>query len=357
MKRSHFAAVAALLTLTMLFTLLTAGCTSGDDKANESVTPTQKVTNTTPTDEPKESPTPTPTEEPQPSPTPTPDPSLRAEVPYGKWNSLNKLYEKAYDIGEKYGVRIYVADLVPQEILEYVSGVDYVNAANITATLDELDYLLGLFPENFFVKFLDEFIDFHDLPFEIYVAGEADHVNAVTYLDYVEGDDEDWHYTHYGVYIDTPPAEQAYMLSFYLASSIASATNIARTWNEEEDPGTVAMSFETWMSLNPSDFVYLDDNVTVAAATALQEKYWEYFLIPSQTMNIYSDQFALFGYLFMDTAANDITDVSPQYLKKVGYYLECLRKDLDSSNWPAETSWEATYHKMCKKAGVEPGWQ
>jgi len=68
---------------------------------------------------------------------------------YGKIDELKPLYDRAMEIGNKYGVYIYIADLVPEEGVQ--EGINQLtDAEQIASALDRIDAVLGQYPEGFF---------------------------------------------------------------------------------------------------------------------------------------------------------------------------------------------------------------
>lgn len=69
---------------------------------------------------------------------------------YGEISDLKDLYDRAMEIGNRYGVEIYIADLVTEDRFHSGEAKQLLDKETISSTLDTLDSVLSLYPEDYF---------------------------------------------------------------------------------------------------------------------------------------------------------------------------------------------------------------
>ncbi|MBR6020230.1 MAG: hypothetical protein IK055_08460 [Lachnospiraceae bacterium] len=351
MKRKPSIPYCILLLLILVMATVAYGCGKETEDPEPKATPTAVPTAKQPTPEP----TATPTEEAEPTPTntPTPEPNKRPEVTYGKWNSLNSVYELAYDIGEKHGVKIYAADLLPNEVIKQLGGRTFADKQPVLAELEQLDSILDIFPKDFFRQMISDVPI--EIPFSFYLGMDSDKIRGIDFVAVLDGpqDSPDSELLGIGIYINSPETgTHEYLPSntyFAIATAYQDYCYSMSTWGK-----TQLFDEDIWMSLQPEGFHYVGDNNLTEATMA---QYIDYFQYPRQCYGSWDDRNVILCILFEFTYTNESMKLPAPTLKKMGYLVDCLRDSLATEDWPAETKWEAEYKRLCKIAGVEPGWK
>lgn len=339
----------SLLGLVVLIAvIMLAGCGSGDKKPTPTPTlppePTGEITDD-PTDDPGD------IDDPGVTATPTPtDYPKREEVTYGEIEKLYPLYETAYDFGKKHGVTFYIADLVPDYVLTTMEAEQQTDYFRIYKTLNLLDKCLDLYPDGFFES------NDGEENMAIYIVSHAPGFYSIA-LGWGYDDNGDvWE----GFFVQADEEEMWDEYDFRFHYVVSWYLNEALDYYEDyfNEPGPY--STEKWLSFMPKDFAYLNDYDNFDKIDAYGEKFYpEYLRYYSAVIDEDCDRSYTFADLLWCTQNDTCPELSKTYLKKMGYLIECYRKiyEFDVKPWPSETSWEATYRKLCEKAGVEPGYK
>ena len=262
----------------------------------------------------------------------TRDPSvLHEQTAYtGSSPELQALYKRAAELGNKYGVYIYLGDAIPGYI---VHGIITDTAIKLVDNaLDALESVLGKFPDGFFERFV--WGDFTGL--EFYLLGGIDHHEVMTYR---TGD-----VYCFGCEVDYWNVQDKAEQEERIADIIFSATDLLlKSYFENfADP---TFSEKIWRSLKPEAFTYIGDK------NGDNEK---------ELYETYKDEFANFA--AMRCATKERTQlmmsilqgkpVSGKCLAKAEFYSRCIREAFDDSAWPAKTAWEEEIERQKQAAAA-----
>ena len=222
----------------------------GGDKTDPKPDPTPTPTPTpnpkpdptpTPTPDPKPDPTPTPTPDPKPDPTPTPDPEPEPVV------DENDVLRKR--IGQSYGVPISYGDEIKNYTVGGMSVTPITDEEDVEAALEEIDELLGLYPDGFFDEFSTA-----GMSLEIYLIKKYSTANVTGVTDRVGG------HAIISVATDFPMPETLHHEILHYTEAYIKARG---------------GSFRNWGNYNPSDFTYGTVNSTYSyAATGRANSYF-----------------------------------------------------------------------------------
>ncbi len=284
----------------------------------------------------------------KPTAAPTPEPYSIAlndnsaahsqEVRYGAIDELKEQYERAAEIGSRHGIYIYIADLVPNWILEHGNRTQ-CDPALVKRSLDQVERVLGYYPEGYFDQLL--FDDFYGL--DLYLVAYS--AVAMGYTSFGPQDPEngtDMTRVRHFVCIDCEDLLIDNM-SNTLPHELAHVADRRLSYVSEHEDGHL-FSEEAWSALNPEGFVYpYDDEELTNEIIEQHVEYLEYFSNSYAMQNPLEDRANLMGYL--SSAAMGDSELNPdRYFEpciiKMEFYLRCLRDAFDTSSWPEKTLWE-----------------
>lgn len=261
------------------------------------------------------------------------------EVRYGGIEELREQYERAAEIGSRHGIYIYIADLVPNWILAHGNETQ-CDPALVKRSLDQVERILGYYPEGYFDQLLfDEFYGL-DLYLVAYSSVAMGSTSFGPEVDPVGGTDMS-RMRHFvcidceDLLIDT--------LSNTLPHELAHVTDRRLQYVSEHEEGRL-FSEEAWNALNPEGFVYpYDDEELTNEIIEQHVEYLEYFSNSYAMQNPLEDRANLMGYLSRAAMGDSELDPDRYFepcLIKTEFYLRCLRDAFDTSSWPEKTVWE-----------------
>jgi len=289
-------------------------------------------------------------DDPDATPTPTEYPK-REGVLYGSDEKLYTMYEQAADIGAKYHIKIYIADLVPDEVLTFIRAERQTNSYRIFKALQTLDAALKYYPEDFFGE--ADYAEKEDT-FDVYlVSNSPNFYSAIMCFDY-DQEGNGWE----GMVIQGEEQEEWDDYGWRFAYCLMNT--FANYWDyfEEVDPSECIYRTDTWMSLQPEGFKYLGEGVDEDQCAEYAANYPDYFRYDWEVMDSITDRDYVLADLFWCMENSKLIEMPAPYLRKMGYLIECIRDDhTRSDRWPEQTSWETMYAKLCEKSGVQPGWK
>ncbi len=288
--------------------------------------------------------------DPDASPTPTEYPK-REGVLYGSDEKLYSMYEQAADIGARYRVKIYIADLVPDEVLDFIRAERQMNSYRIYKALTALEDVLKYYPEDFFggVDYAE-----NDFAFNIYIVSNSPNFySAIMCYDYDE-EGNGWE----GMVMQGE--EQEEWDEYYWRFPFCLMYDFCQGFDyfSVADPSMTIYREDTWMSLQPEGFKYLGEGADDDKCKEYAENYPDHFRYEWEVRDTVSDRSYIFADLFWCMKNARVVEMPAPYLRKMGYLLDCIRDfSTRSDGWPEYTTWEAMYVRLCEKSGVQPGWK
>ncbi len=228
-----------------------------------------------------------------------------------------EVYERAAQIGNKYGIFLYVGENIPSYITcsQLPSSVK-----NLKTALDKVEKILERFPEDYF----DQFAYGNYAGFEIALVDRPLWNELMVYT------------TENGYVLNCAlecrDETELKELESRLLDAIYSATDLKIKYYFEniEDPD---FSEEIWKTYNPESspyFGYLNSNDEKDTYNA----YKDYFVSMTAMRNAPKDRSQLM------TAILEGRDLSAPCIKKAEYYSRMIREAFDDSSWSEKTSWE-----------------
>ena len=262
----------------------------------------------------------------------------------GSMNNLQDQYKRAENIGSKYGVYIWFADLSPMGLLnkdKVATDPDKIDAA-----LDDIETVLSLYPEDYFDQLLFEYysgfaICLYDGGYDPYMRGSYN----------VNGD----YYMIINLNVSNPTLN-----AFYGADTVRNMgftnVNIAQTqlicdiWKCTEKFFTNYNSHfeeptkgdESWKKVNQPYFTYVDATDDQIIDIIMGDHYsWDYFICREAVTFKVTDRTLLYEYVMLSVLTDSISDLNPECEAKVEEICDEIRHYFDTEDWPDTTSWES----------------
>lgn len=264
------------------------------------------------------------------------------------------LYDRAAEIGNKYGVYIWFADLIPEGIL-YAPDTTALYPEEVGKALDQIEAVLSLYPEDYFDQLLFEyysgiFICLYDGLYE-YGFPDSVYLDGKNYIGlYVDISQEEVQ-GHIGERTITdafrriPPIESELICDIWC---ITEKYIVNRNFHFE----TSAVSEASWQATNYDGFSYMDvdysgvpelDPEQDAALAAFEEKTdMEYFLCSESLLSAKNDRLLLYNYLMLSALTGEEPfELTDECKAKADELKREIRQIFDTSTWPDQTSWES----------------
>lgn len=255
----------------------------------------------------------------------------------GSLDEFKDLYSEAKEIGDKYGVNIYIADTTPTAMDEYSMEVD-LDTTEVSEALTTLNGILSIYPENFFTQLLyDEYSQMN-----FYLCGNItgsgnNTVSEAAAFVFTHNDSID-------VVLNTP---LYYGWNSILNHELSHAIDSKLDFRSKFVEGAL-YSEDTWSTYNPSDFSYMYSYNDYEGKDYNEE----YFLDAYSTTYPTEDRAELFGYsmgcYYTDYYDKSILSLDTPMGKKFKYYCDCIRDGFDTSNWDDVMPWEQIFIDTAK---------
>lgn len=270
----------------------------------------------------------------------------------GVISQFSELYERAEEIGNKYGVYIWFGDLIPEGVLydRYTAALD---PDLISETLDQIEEVLSLYPEDYFDQLLLRSYDGvficlydgcfeYDFPASFIINGKS---LAGIYIDTTIEESE----PHIGEWnIVNQYFPDFSQIELYLICDIWELTEryiyIRNQFFEESSTDE-----KHWEALNYDGFKYMygpDEYFDLYEVKNEYLSYFndvdpEYFLTASSVVSSKTDRTLLYAYAMMSAmrgkAPSDLSDACRAKLQELG---RIIRTVFDDSKWPEKLPWE-----------------
>ena len=248
------------------------------------------------------------------------------------WGDLSKAHAYAAELGQKYGIELYIGPEVP-DMLDVFHVKQVKNPDQVMDALETLDQILSIYPANFF-----EQLCYGELKgVRIYLAGTINGSQQDTISDpsgFVNTINE-----HTVMVLDTDYSwDWNYTVNHELSHMIDRRLDFYHTCN----PGST-YSEETWNSYNPDNFTYLnsydsyeDNRAYISDRT--------YFIDSYGTTYATEDRAEIFGTAvsdYLDGFTDDSVFSGDSPISyKLQYYSSAIRDGFDTTGWPDQLPWE-----------------
>ena len=324
--------VSLIAVLLLLFQLAACKDPTGENAGNSPV-PTEALTEK-PSAAPKtQAPTPEPTAAPHSGSLNDNSAAHSQEVRYGGIDELKELYELAAEIGSRYGIYIYFADISPYWV--YVGGENKVldDPVLIRSALETVDRILSAYPKGFF----DQLVYGDLVCLDLYIVGFNSSGWSGYSTTYRLPDGR-----HNCVIVCANAQPLIDGLTYVLPHELTHVTDNRIAYVSEHEDGCL-FSEERWMALNPEGFEYGGENEE--KTLEMYDRFPTYFSDSYGAENPLEDRATLFGSLMRSyfEDRHDASDRLPDNCcEKLGFYLRCIRDAFDTTGWPEKTAWEQT---------------
>ncbi len=233
------------------------------------------------------------------------------------------LYDRAAELGARFGVRIRIADQCDTEFHSFLAD-PLLDEEKITKGLDVLEQTMSRYPEGFFRQLRWDGV----MLLEIQLVGTIradERYGCGDYSAFVDQRENTCTLVANGqeakeaVYIH----EFSHVIDRKLASDAAGRSDSR-------------FSEEAWSALNPEGFSYTED-YSSNPPDFPNRTYYESFLSPYATVNATEDRaLVMEASMTVPWAFAD----APVLRQKLAYYSACIRDGFDTAGWPEVTAWE-----------------
>lgn len=248
--------------------------------------------------------------------------ALHSQTAFSGSEELKDLYERAAQIGNKYGVYIRLGEDLPEYAIPYVYDLpDEFDVNKINDTLDHVESALSKFPDGFFDQ----------LNYGDYKGLEIDVFRWPLYQGLQTFWTEEGYIMAYSMNClctdDLDMQEQGLIEAIFTAADLK-----VRAYNDNfESP---SFSEELWKENNPEGFYYsgyMDPDI----AKGYYDMYKDYVVSEDSLISAKRDRALLMEALL------DQKDMTVECLQKAEFFSQAIRDAFDDSTWPEQTTWEA----------------
>lgn len=241
--------------------------------------------------------------------------------------NMTDLYERAAQIGNKYGIKIHVGKDLP----EYLERGDVGDAKALKTALDKVENVLSRFPEDLF----DQLNYGYYSGFEIVLCNWPLTDELCVYPT------KDGYVLH--IALECRNQKELDKLEDKLLEAIFSAMDL-KLLNYFENFESPTFSEKVWKEKNPSDFSYIG-YLNGDHADEMYELYKDYVVSKTAMINAPRERSQLM------TALIKSEKLSEPCMNKAEFYCGCIREAFDDSKWPEKTVWEEELSKQMEKTG------
>lgn len=273
------------------------------------------------------------------------------QVVTGSDPELAEAYQKAQDLGNRYGIYFWFADLTPDGVLKDKNGKALI-PESILKTLDEIEKVLSLYPEDFFEQLMVEY--YSKIAICLYSGGNETGNNGSVLIDgknilvlYVST-------VNYGV--------EGYLGGYSVYKRFPDATALeaklfCNIWSMMERVITErnrhfkkpCWSKSLWSAMNPKGFKYLnmDYDYEEKLAKLVKNTKMEYFLCNEALLSSSNDRALIYEYMMLRALHGPSEPgIEDGCRAKVLKIAEIIRSEFDTSSWPDKTSWEQALEEI-----------
>jgi|GEM_PF-913132 len=253
------------------------------------------------------------------------NPSVSADDP------LSEVRKKAVDIGNKYGIKIYIGDSLP---IEEVIMCDYdIDPERSSQALDAIDTILSRYPKDLFDQLCFGYIYGIDI-FLMNFSYPEERVQTHKI-------DGKWHNV---IYLDSSSQKTITQYERVLAYDISLLID-RFMMNYNENLSMPLYSYEDWKNFLPYFIEYCGKHYTPSDET--YKEYKQYFLSKDGLISPSLDRAELFTEIMKAAIAKENPEkkikyktLSQECLDRCDYYFRTIRSMFDTTDWPESTIWE-----------------
>ena len=235
------------------------------------------------------------------------------------------LYERAEQIGDRFGVDVLIADQCDTADVSYT--VEYLDDEElIGSALDVLEKSMETYPEGFFRQFKWNYINRMQIQITGYIYPGETHTIGGGYSAYA----------HQRENICMVVVDAHSIHDFVLAHEFSHLIDRKLQWDADSREDS-DYSEEKWLSLNPEGFEYLNDYENYESYFDYGDPMQKYFWTPYATVNATEDRATM---IECAVGIPWAYDDAPGMQAKLRYYCDCIRDCFDTTGWPEYTVWE-----------------
>ena len=257
---------------------------------------------------------------------------------------MSEVRQKAVNIGNKYGIKIYFGDTLPVNDLYMV---DYdVYPERIDKALDAIDLALSRYPEDLFDQLCFGYIHGIDI-FLMNFSYPEERVQT-------EKIDGEWHNV---VFLDSSADETISHYEQVLAHDISLLIDkFMLDYNENlSDP---LYTHEQWKEFLPYFIEYSGEHYD--PSDEMYKEYKHYFLSKDGMISPARDRAEMFAEIMKAVISKEDPEkkikyktLSAECLNRCDYYFRTIRSMFDTTNWPQTTIWEREMQEQKNMITVE----
>ena len=268
-------------------------------------------------------------------------------------NSTN-IYKRAEELGNKYGIKIWFADLTPSGVLLNDDTAVY-DPLLINNALSDIEKVLAMYPEDYFDQLTFEYYSgiaiclyqgwFEEaFPKSAYVNGKN---NLMLYMNVDYFDDQK------GKVYGYPGAED--VLKQFPKATAGQAQLICDIWNITEKVISYRKAHyekpvsidSTWTSSNYKGFKYLKSTDSKKLASYAKKSKMKYFLNKGALANAKNDRILTYEYMMLFAITETKPEgLTPECRAKMDTMFKITRQEFDTSNWGVFTPLERKLIKL-----------
>lgn len=238
---------------------------------------------------------------------------------------MQAVYDRAAELGNKYGVHIYLGENIPAYVQH--STTDFP-VETYKEMLDRIEKVLAMFPNGYFDQF----------NYGYYTGFEIDLVHWAAFDDlYVYHADGGY---HMNISLDCRNEKLRKQMEDILIDAIFSATDL-KLLNYSENFEIQPLSEERWKMLNPIGFMYIGYREEEYMNEQFKE-YKDFVTTPESLRYAAKDRSQLMLSLLKGKTLPE------GCIKKADLYCRLIREAFDTNGWPEETTWEEALAKLTK---------
>ena len=255
-----------------------------------------------------------------------------------------ELYDRAEQIGNRYGIQILFADLVPEGIL-LDTDLPVTNKGDISDALDQIENVLSQYPEDYFDQLL--FKPYSGVVIYMYTGffNEA-HSDTV----FIDGRI----YLAMSYCIDLPRAQGSFAVNavrdqYFKDIRPVETQMICDIWNLTEKSISDRNSYfektsvngKTWAATNYKGFKYAGSEEDGKIKSLEGKAKMDYFLSRESLSSAKTDRTLLYQYMMMSAmSGTNPLELTDECRAKAEELCRAVRTVFNTDKWPDKTSWE-----------------
>ena len=263
----------------------------------------------------------------------------------GSDDILKDVYKKAEDLGNKYGIYFWFADLTP-DVITLKRATVVTDADVLCNALDRIESVLALYPDDYFDQLKFEYYDGFAICLYSYWSDYANidsiyldgHYYMTIFVDVAKDIDQEY----YGA--DDLRTQYYGDKWAFEAEFFCDIWNLTEKYisNRNDHISTPSVNEDTWEAFNPESFVYSFAEHDENWGLFDEEEFLGYFLNEECVSFSKTDRILTYEYLMLLTLTGESGIEIDQHCKdKIEELKRAIRCSFVTSDWPDECSWES----------------